>query len=141
MTPLPTTERATALEVLRTVRTIAVVGASARADRPSHQVMATLIAHGYTVWGVNPGLAGQTLLARPVVPTLADLPAPLDMVDVFRRSEQIPEVVDSALNHNVKVIWLQLSLYHEAAVARARAAGITVVVNRCPARDLLPPDP
>jgi len=118
-------------QVLTTTRRVAVVGASANPQRPSHGVTAFLIARGYEVCPVNPGLAGQSLLGRPVAARL-DEAAPLDMVDVFRSAEQVPPVVDDAIRLGARTIWLQLGVIHEAAAARARAAGLVVVMDRCP---------
>ena len=120
-------------EILETTATIAIVGASANPARPSYGVMRWLIGRGYRVFAVNPGLAGP-LLGAPVVARLADLPEPVDMVDVFRNSEAAGETVDEALAlpHRPKTIWMQLGVSNPEAAARAEAAGITVVMNRCP---------
>ena len=120
--------------ILREVRTIAMVGASANPIRPSYFVLKYLIAKGYTVHPINPGQAGGEILGRPVFARLADVPEPIDMVDVFRPSEAVPAVVEEALalSPKPKVIWMQLSVRHDAAAARAEAAGITVIMNRCP---------
>ena len=119
--------------ILRGTRTIAVVGASANPARPSHGVMRWLIGRGYRVAAINPGLDG-TLLGAPVVPRLDAAPEPIDMVDVFRNSEAAGGVVDEALAlaSRPKVIWMQLGVIDAAAAARAEAAGITVIMDRCP---------
>jgi uncharacterized protein len=119
--------------ILRETKTIAVVGASANPARPSHGVLRWLLTRGYRVFAINPGLTG-TLLGAPVVPRLADVPEPIDMVDVFRNSEAAGAVVDEALALPVppKVIWMQLGVVNEDAARRAEAAGITVVMDRCP---------
>lgn len=119
--------------ILRRVRTVAVVGASNKPERPSYGVMRFLQAHGFTVTPVNPGLAGQRLLGQTVAARLEDLAAAPDMVDVFRASDQVGPVVDSAIALGVGVVWMQLGVVDEAAAARARAAGIAVVMDRCPA--------
>ncbi len=119
--------------ILRRVRTVAVVGASSKPERPSYGVMRFLQAHGLTVTPVNPALAGQRLLGQTVAARLEDLAAPPDMVDVFRASDQVGPVVDSAIALGVGVVWMQLGVVDEAAAARARAAGIEVVMDRCPA--------
>jgi predicted CoA-binding protein len=121
--------------ILSSVKTIALVGASAKEQRPSHTVMQFLLAKGYQVIPVNPGLAGKELLGQKVYAHLADIPVPIDMVDVFRNSFAIPNLVGEvlALNPLPGVIWMQLGVRHEAAAVRAEAAGITVIMDRCPA--------
>ncbi|MEJ0092006.1 MAG: CoA-binding protein [Methylocella sp.] len=121
-------------DVLRKVKTIAIVGASEKADRPSHQVSAFLLSRGYRVIGVNPGLAGRAILGAPFVGRLKDLPEPIDMVDIFRNSEAAGAVVDEALELEPLplVIWMQLGVRNEAAAARAKARGVEVIMNRCP---------
>ena len=118
--------------LLRRTRRIALVGASDRPDRPSFQVMRFLLSRGYDVVPVNPGLAGQRLHDRPVVADLADA-APLDMVDVFRSLDQIPALVDEAIRLAARGVWMQLGLVEPVSAARARAAGLVVAMNRCPA--------
>ena len=119
-------------EILRRTRRVALVGASARPERPSHAVMRFLLAHGWEVIPINPGLAGQSLLGRRVAASLAEA-APLDMVDVFRASEHAGEVVDEAIGLGARTVWLQLDVIDHAAAERARSAGISVVMDRCPA--------
>ena len=118
--------------LLRNTRRIALVGASQRAERPSHSVMRFLLRHGWEVIPVNPNLAGQSLLSQPVVASLADA-APLDMVDIFRAPDRAGEIVDEAIRLGARCVWLQLGVIDEAAAARARAAGLVVVMDRCPA--------
>ncbi len=118
--------------LLRRTQRIAVVGASARPERPSHHVTAFLVACGYDVTPVNPGLAGQTLHGRRVAATLAEA-APLQVVDVFRASREAGAVVDDAIRLGAEAVWMQLGIVDEAAAARGRAAGLTVVMDRCPA--------
>ncbi len=117
--------------VLTGTRRIAVVGASARPTRPSHGVFGFLVSRGYDVTGVNPGIAGQVLHGRPVVARL-DGAAPVEMVDVFRNSAEVAPVVDDAIRLGAKVVWMQLGVIDEAAAERARAGGVTVVMDRCP---------
>jgi predicted CoA-binding protein len=121
--------------LLTSVRTIAVVGWSPNPDRPSHRVAAFLAARGYRVIPVNPGQAGHVALGEEVRATLAEV-GPVDMVDVFRRSEEAGGVVDAAIATGAKAVWLQLGVIDEAAAARAEAAGLTVVMDRCPAIEI-----
>ena len=118
--------------ILTQTRRIALVGASNRPERPSHGVMRFLLAKGWAVTPVNPGLAGRTLLGQAVVASLAEA-GPLDMVDVFRASDQAGAVVDEAIRLGAHSVWLQLGVIDPAAADRARAAGLAVVMDRCPA--------
>ena len=120
--------------ILQSVRTIAMVGVSANEARPSYFVFKYLLGRGYRMIGVNPGLAGQTLLGQPVYAALADIPEPVDMIDIFRNSEAAGAIVDAALTMKPlpKVIWMQLTVRNNAACAKAEAAGLKVVMNRCP---------
>jgi predicted CoA-binding protein len=120
--------------ILDSVKTVAIVGASANEVRPSFFVTKYMIDKGYTVYPLNPGIAGQEILGRPVYASLADVPEPIDMVDIFRNSEATAGVVDEALALDPlpKVIWMQLTVRHDEAAAKAEAAGIKVVMNRCP---------
>lgn len=122
-------------DILTSVKTIAVVGWSPKPDRPSHRVAAFLKRRGYRVIPVNPGQAGQSALGETVVATLAEA-GPVDMVDIFRRSEEAGAVADEAVRLGAKVIWMQLGVVDEAAASRARAAGVRVVMNRCPAIEI-----
>jgi uncharacterized protein len=122
-------------DVLTSVKTIAVVGWSPKSDRPSHGVAAILKSRGYRVIPVNPGQAGQTALGETVRASLAEA-GPVDMVDIFRRSEEAGAVVDEAIATGAKVVWMQLGVVDEAAAARAREAGLRVVMNRCPAIEI-----
>jgi predicted CoA-binding protein len=120
--------------ILNEVRTIAVVGASANDVRPSFFVTKYLIDKGFVVFPVNPGQAGKEILGRPVFARLADIPEPVDMVDIFRASDAVPPIVDEALALKPlpKVIWMQLTVRSDEAAAKAEAAGVKVVMNRCP---------
>ncbi len=120
--------------ILNSVKTIAVVGASANEVRPSYFVMKYLLSKGYSVIPVNPGQAGKKILGQMTYAKLADIPVPVDMIDIFRASEAVPAIVDEvlALKPLPKVIWTQLTVRHDEAAARAEAAGIKVVMNRCP---------
>jgi len=118
-------------DLLLATRGIAVVGASDRPDRPSHGVFRFLLDCGYDAVPVTPALAGREIHGRAVVATL-DHALPLDMVDVFRRSAEAGGVVDEAIRLGARSVWLQLGVIDTAAAARARAAGLAVVMDRCP---------
>src|ERR1700675_258120 len=118
--------------ILQRVKTIAMEGASSNWNRPSYFVMKYLQGKGYRVIPVNPGIAGQTLLGEKVYASLKEIPEPVDMLDVFRASDQVPPVVEDAIAIGAKVVWMQLGVRNDAAAARAEAAGIEVVMNRCP---------
>jgi predicted CoA-binding protein len=122
--------------IFRRVKTIAMVGASPRPDRPSHRVMQFLQRRGFRVIPVNPQAAGETLHGEKIYAALGDVPETIDMVDIFRRSELVPSVVDEAIAKGAKVIWMQLGVRDDAAAAKAEAAGIAVVMNRCPAIEM-----
>jgi predicted CoA-binding protein len=127
-------------ELIRTVltrsRTVALVGASPRPERDSHHVMRFLLERGYHVIPVNPALAGQEILGQRVRASLREIDEPVDLVDVFRRSEAAGEAVDEAIAIGARAVWLQLGVIDEAAARRARAAGLDVVMDRCPAIEM-----
>ncbi|MFC5583731.1 CoA-binding protein [Nitratireductor kimnyeongensis] len=120
--------------ILNTVKTVAIVGASANEVRPSFFVTKYLIDKGYTVFPVNPGQAGKEIAGRPVVAHLADLSEPVDMVDIFRPSAAIPGVTDEilAMDPLPKVVWMQLTVRDDASAQRLEEKGIQVVMDRCP---------
>ncbi|TCU23059.1 hypothetical protein EV130_108202 [Rhizobium azibense] len=124
--------------ILNSVKTIALTGASPNPARPSNGVMGYLLSRGYNVIPVNPGQAGKQIQGQLVYARLADIPVPVDMVDVFRASEYLHGVVDEALALALrpKVIWSQLGVRDDAAAAKAEAAGIKIVMDRCPAIEI-----
>lgn len=121
-------------DILMSTRRIAVVGASNKPHRAGNYVLAFLAARGFDVTGVNPGLAGETLHGCPVVASL-DEAGPLDMVDIFRASDQVGPVVDDAIRLGARTIWMQLGVIDPEAAERARAAGLRVVMDRCPLQE------
>jgi predicted CoA-binding protein len=124
--------------LLSGVRTIALLGASPNPARPSNRVMRFLLSQGYTVYPVNPGHTDKQIHGAQVYGRLADVPQPVDMVDVFRASEYVAGVVDEALAlpQKPKVIWTQLGVHDDKAAAKAEGAGLTVVMDRCPAIEI-----
>jgi uncharacterized protein len=124
--------------ILSGVKTVAMVGASPNPARPSNRVLRFLLSQGYLVHPVNPGHAGREIHGATVYGKLADVPSPVDMVDVFRNSSFVAGVVDDALAlaQKPKVIWTQLDVYDEKAAAKAEAAGVKMVMDRCPAIEI-----
>lgn len=133
---MPLTEDADIKALLDGARTIALVGASDRPDRPSYGVMATLQRHGYRVIPVNPQITGEHIHGEFVFRDLDQLGDPIDIVDIFRRSDAAGAVVDQAIAIGAKAVWMQLGVIDEAAAARAEAAGLKVVMDRCPAIEI-----
>ena len=120
-------------ELLKTSRTIAVVGLSSKRFRPSHGVAEYMQRNGYRIIPVNP--FEQTVLGEKCYPDLESIPEPVDIVDIFRRAEFVPEIVEAAITIGARAVWMQEGVVHEEAAARARAAGLEVVMDRCILKD------
>ncbi len=133
---MPLTRDEDIAELLREARTIAVVGASDRPGRPSYGVMRFLQHHGYRVLPVNPQITGEHVHGEYVWRELSQIGEPIDLVDIFRRPQAAGEAVDEAIAAGAKAVWLQLGVINEDAAARAEAAGLKVVMNRCPKLDI-----
>jgi len=122
--------------ILEETTVIAVIGASAKPERPSYSVMAYLLGKGYVVYPVNPGIAGQNILGQTVYAELRTVPAPVDMVDIFRNSDAALEVTRAAIackgTLGIETIWMQLGVQNDTAAEEAEAAGLRVIMNRCP---------
>lgn len=118
-------------KILSTPRKIAVVGCSPKPYRDSHRIAELLMSRGHQVIPVNPG--HRTILDVPCYPNLLSIPEQIEMVDVFRRSEYLPEIVEQAIQAGAKIFWTQLGVWHEEAALRAQEAGVLVVMDRCPA--------
>lgn len=133
-------ERPTLRDILAETRVIALVGASPKAERASYRVMNFLLSRGYVVVPVNPGQAGGAIMGQTVYASLSDIPPelPVDMVDIFRRSEDVPPVVEEAIAAlpGLKTVWMQLGIVNESAADTARAAGLDVVMDHCPAIEI-----
>ena len=129
---MPLTRDEDIYELLANARTIAMVGASDRPDRPSHQVMKFLQDQGYRVIPVNPSITGEHVHGEYVWRELSQIGEPIDIVDIFRRSEEVGPIVDQAIEVGAKAVWMQLGVIDEEAAARAEAAGLKVVMDHCP---------
>ena len=123
-------------QLLMQAKRIALVGASAKPERPSHRVMQFLLEEGYEVLPINPGLAGQKLLGQSVHASLAGLPTSVDMADIFRDAASLPEVTQEVVDAGIPVIWTQLGVVHSKAERTAVDAGLQLVVDRCPAIEI-----
>lgn len=133
---MPVEHPETIRRILADVRTIALVGASEKPHRPSHEVMAYLQGRGYRVIPVNPRLAGRTLLGETVYPDLAAIQEPVDMADLFLAPERTDGVIDTAIACGIPVIWMQIGVINPAGAGRAEAAGLRVVMDRCPKQEI-----
>jgi predicted CoA-binding protein len=133
---MPLTRDEDIAELLTNARTIALVGASDRPERPSYRVMRFLQDHGYRVLPVNPQITGEHVLGEFVWRELAQIGVPIDIVDIFRRADAAGEAVDQAIFVGAKAVWMQLGVIDEAAADRAEKAGLKVVMDRCPAIDI-----
>ena len=129
---MPLTRDDDIAQLLRETRTIAMVGASDRPDRPSYGVMRFLQEHGYRVIPVNPQITGEHVHGEYVWRELSQIGEPVDMVDIFRRPQAAGEAVDEAIKAGAKSVWLQIGVINEEAAARAEAAGLKVVMDKCP---------
>src|SRR5208282_1739848 len=119
------------LDILKNNRIVAMVGASPNWVRPSYFAMKYLQTKGYRVIPVNPAAAGEEILGEKAYASLSDIPVKIDIVDIFRKSDAVPPIVDEAIAIGAKVVWMQLGVRHEGAAAKAEAAGLRVVMNRC----------
>ena len=134
--PYPDYPDALIARILRSVKTIAMVGASANEARPSYFAMKYLLDKGFNIIPVNPGQSGKEILGQKVYARITDLPPPVDMIDIFRNSEAAGPITDEAIANKdrlgVKILWMQLGVINEEAAKRAEEAGLTVIMNRCP---------
>jgi len=133
---MPLTSDEDIADLLTSARTIAMIGASDRPDRASYGVMKFLQDHGYRVFPVNPQITGEHVHGEFVWRELAQIGEPIDIVDIFRRSEMAGDAVDQAIFAGAKAVWMQLGVINEDAAARAEAAGLKVVMDRCPKIDI-----
>ncbi|MGE0775864.1 MAG: CoA-binding protein [Sphingomonadaceae bacterium] len=133
---MPLTTDEDIAELLADTRTVALIGASDRPDRPSHGVMRFLQEHGYRVYPVNPTITGEHVHGEYVWRDLTQIGEPIDLVDIFRNSKDAADAVDQAIAMGARAVWMQLGVINEDAAARAEAAGLKVVMNRCPAIEI-----
>jgi predicted CoA-binding protein len=134
---MPLTRDEDIAELLTNARTIAMIGASDRPSRPSHGVMKFMQDHGYRVIPVNPQITGEHVHGEFVWRELSQIGEPIDIVDIFRRPQAAGEAVDEAIAAGAKAVWLQLGVINDVAAAKAEAAGLKVVMNRCPKIDIV----
>ena len=123
-------------QLLAHIKRIALVGASAKPERPSHRVMQFLLDEGYEVVPINPGLAGQRLLGQTVYASLADLPTSVDMADIFRDAASLPDVTQDVVDAGIPAMWTQLGVVHTEAERTGLDAGLQMVIDRCPAIEI-----
>lgn len=133
---MPSNQPAQIRDILESVRTIALVGASEKTNRPSHEVMEFLQQHGYRIIPVNPRLTGQQVLGEIVYADIASVPEPVDMVELFLAPERTDAVIDQAIELKVPVVWMQIGVINEVGATRAEKAGLTVVMDRCPKQEI-----
>ncbi|MDI2090354.1 CoA-binding protein [Commensalibacter oyaizuii] len=131
-------QNADIIRALTQVKTIALIGASAKPDRPSYQVMGELLNYGFKVIPVNPGCVGELILQQKTVARLSDINVAIDMVDIFRQSTAVPNIVDEVLTlpNRPRILWMQLGIVHEQAATKAINHDIDVVMDRCPVIEL-----
>jgi uncharacterized protein len=128
---MPLTSQEDIRRLLEQAKTIAVVGYSNKPDRPSYQIAEALKSFGYQVYAVNPTLQSRSTPEQPIYASLADVPVKIDIVDIFRRSDAVAPAVEDAIGVGAKAVWMQLGIVNEEAAARAEAAGLSVVMDRC----------
>ena len=133
---MPLTDPADLSGLLESAKTIAVEIASPKEERTSNQVMRFLIEQGFDVYPINPGFGGQEIAGRMTYVSLADVPVPIDIVDIFRKSDAVEPIVERAVDAGAKAIWMQLGIVNDDAAQRAEAAGLSVVMDRCTAIEL-----
>ena len=133
---MPITSPAEIDTLLKAAKTIAVEIASPKPERTSNQVMRFLIDQGFDVYPINPGFGGKEIAGRMAYASLADVPVPIDIVDVFRKSEEVGPIVERAISIGAKAVWMQLGVVNDDAAQQAKEAGLSVVMDRCTAIEL-----